>query len=162
MRAMIIVAVVGLGIVGIAFAQQPGAQSKPLVGDKSALRAQVVSLRAEIEVLQLEHDADREILLAWMKAERTGTGGLAGMAIELNLASMGGAEADKAIEEGEKLIAKAKEKGEDVEAVGRRVLSEAVKKQIGALKINYTKQAKELAEKRLQLDALEKQYLKVE
>ena len=164
MRTRIIAAVVvlGLGIVGITLAQQPGAQPKPQAADKAALRAQVVKLRVEIELLQLNHDADRDNLLSWMKGERMGPGGMAGMALETMLGMMGNAEATKTIEEGEKLIAKAKEKGEDEEALTRRVLAEAVKKQIDPMKKNYAKQAAEMAEKRLQLDAVEKQYLKAE
>ena len=77
--------------------------------------------RVEIDLLQLDHDADRNNLLTWMTGERMGPGGMAGMAIETMLSTMGGAEATKAIEEGEKLIAKAKEKGENEEAVGQRV-----------------------------------------
>lgn len=160
MRTRIIAAVVlGLGIVGITLAQQPGGQPKPPAADKTALRTQVVQLRVEIELLQLDHDADRDNLLNWMKAERMGTGGLAGTAIETMLGMLGHAEATRIIEEGEKRIAKAKEKGEDEEAVGRQVLAEAVKKQIDPMKKNYAKQAAELAEKRLQLDAAEKQFL---
>jgi hypothetical protein len=66
------------------------------------------------------------------------------------------------MEEGAKLIAKAKEKGEDGDALTRRVLAEAVKKQIDPMKKSYAKQAAELAEKRLQLEAVEKQYQRAE
>jgi hypothetical protein len=163
MRTRMITAAVvllGLGIAGITLAQQPGAEPKPQAADKAALRAQVVKLRVEIELLQLDHDADRESILGWMKGERMGPGGLAGMAIETMLGMMGNAEATKTIEEGEKLVAKAKDRGEDEEAVGRRVLAEAVKKQLEPMKKNYAKQAAELAEKRLELDAVEKQYFR--
>jgi hypothetical protein len=159
-RIMTAVVVLGLGIVGIALAQQPGAEPKPQAADKAALHAQAVKLRVEIELLQLDHDADRESLLNWMKGERMGPGGLAGMAIETMLGMMGNAEATKTIEEGKKLIAMAKEKGEDDKALTRRVLAEAVKKQIDPMKQNYAKLAAELAEKRLQLDAVERQYFK--
>jgi hypothetical protein len=161
-RIMTAVVVLGLGIVGIGLAQQPGAEPKPQAADKAALRAQAVKLRVEIELLQLDHDADRESLLNWMKGERMGPGGLAGMAIETMLGMMGNAEATKTLEEGKKLIAKAKEKGEDDKALTRRVLAEAVKKQIDPMKENYAKQAAELAGKRLQLDAVERQYFKPE
>ncbi len=164
MRTCIIAAVVvlGLGFVGITLAQQPAAQPKPQAADKAALRAQVVKLRVEIELLQLDHDADRDNLLNWLKGERIGPGGMAGLALETMLGMMGNAEATKTMKEGEKLIAKAKEKGEDEEALTRRVLTEAVKKQIDPMKKKYAKQAAELAEKRLQLDAVEKEYLKAE
>ena len=60
------------------------------------------------------------------------------------------------------MIAKAKEKGEDEEAVSQRVMANAVKAQIDAMKKSYAKLATELAEKRLELDVVEKQYLKAE
>ena len=160
MRTRIIAAVVvlGLGIVGITLAQQP----KPQAADKAALRARVVKLRVEIERLQLDHDADRDNLLNWMKGERMGPEGMAGLALETMLGMMGNAEATKTMEEGTKLIPKAKEKDDDEEALTRRVMAEAVKKQIDPMKKSYAKQAAELAEKRLQLDAVEKQYLEAE
>ncbi|MHC5539196.1 hypothetical protein ACYOEI_13345 [Singulisphaera rosea] len=86
---------------------------------------------------------------------------MAGTAMEATLGMLGNAEATRILEEGEKLIAKAKEKGEDEdeEALGRRVLAEAVQTQIDPMKKNYAKQAAELAEKRLQRDAAEKPFL---
>ncbi len=121
-----------------------------------------MKLRVEIELLQLDHDADRDNLLNWLKAVKMGSGGMAGMELEMMLGTMGHSEAKNTMEEREKLIAKAKEKGEDVEALTGRVLAEAVKKQIDSLKMNYAKQAAVLGEKRLQLDAVEEQYLKAE
>jgi hypothetical protein len=59
MRIIAAVTVVGLGIVGITLAQQSGEDSRK---DKSKLRAQLARLRAEVEVLQVEHDADSDIL----------------------------------------------------------------------------------------------------
>lgn len=158
MKTRIITAVVvlGLGVVGITLAQQPQSQQ---AANRAALSARIVKLSVDIELLQLDRDADRDNLLTWLKAGRIGSGGLAGMEVEMMLGAMGNAEARKTLAEGEKLIAKAKEKGQDVEALTGRVLAEAVKKQIDSLKMNYAKQAAELAEKRLQLNAAEKQYL---
>jgi hypothetical protein len=59
MRIIAAVTVVGLGIVGITLAQQSGEDSRK---NNSKLRAQVARLRAEVEVLQLQHDADSDIL----------------------------------------------------------------------------------------------------
>lgn len=160
LRIIAVVIGLGLGIVGITLAQQSGAQPNRHAVDKAALRAQVVKLHVEIELLQLDHDADRDNLLTWMKGERLGGGGMTGMALETMIGTMGNAEAIKTMEEGEKLIATAKAKGENEEALGRRVLAEAVRKQIDPMRKNYAKQAAELAEKRLQLDAVEKEYLK--
>ena len=68
MRLRIISAavVIGLGIVGIALAQQGERQPKDPPVNKAKLRAQVAKLRAEVDVLQLEHDADSEFLKKMM------------------------------------------------------------------------------------------------
>ncbi len=68
MRLRIISAavVIGLGIVGIALAQQGDRQPKEAPVNKAKLRAQVAKLRAEVDVLQLEHDADSEFLKKMM------------------------------------------------------------------------------------------------
>jgi hypothetical protein len=61
------VIVVGLGLVGITLAQQGGEGQRD---DKAKLPAQVVKLRTEVELLQLERDADREYLLDLMRSAR--------------------------------------------------------------------------------------------
>ncbi len=72
MRKQIISAaiVLGLGIVGIAVAQQTGQKPKDRENERSTLRAQVVKLRVEIELLELDHETDREYLLDLMRTAR--------------------------------------------------------------------------------------------
>lgn len=60
-RILALGVVVGLGAVTIALAQQSG-PSQQVPAGRDALRAQVAKLRAEVELLQLEHDADVGIL----------------------------------------------------------------------------------------------------
>jgi hypothetical protein len=62
MRIITAAVVVGLGLVGITLAQESGKPTKLQTSDKANLRAQVAKLRAEIELLQLEHEVDRDSL----------------------------------------------------------------------------------------------------
>jgi hypothetical protein len=62
MRIISAVVVTGFGIVGIALAQQADDQPKDQAGERARLRAQVVKLRAEVELQQLEHEVDVDIL----------------------------------------------------------------------------------------------------
>lgn len=68
MRLRIISAavVIGLGVVGIALAQQGDKQPNERPINKANLRAQVAKLRAEVDIRQLEHDADSEFLKKMM------------------------------------------------------------------------------------------------
>ena len=63
---------------------------------------------------------------------------------------------------GERLIARAGERGEDAEPLGRRVLAEAAKKPVHSMKAIDAKRAAGLAEKRLRPDAVEEQDFKAE
>jgi hypothetical protein len=62
MRIITTAVVLCLGIVGITLAQQSGEQTRRQAVDRTKLRAQVAKLRAEVEVRQLEHDADSDLL----------------------------------------------------------------------------------------------------
>jgi hypothetical protein len=68
MRLRIISAavVIGLGVVGIALAQQGDKQPNEPPINKAKRRTQVAKLRAEVDVLQLEHDANSEVLKKMM------------------------------------------------------------------------------------------------
>lgn len=59
MRIISAVAVVCLGVVGIGLAQPPG---EGRGDDRAKLRTRVAELRAEIELLQLEHDVEVDLL----------------------------------------------------------------------------------------------------
>src|SRR5262249_43582083 len=71
MRNLVISAAVfvGFAIAGVTLAQQNGAQKAPSdasatnqVSEKAKLRAKVARVRAEVELLQLEHDVDADLL----------------------------------------------------------------------------------------------------
>jgi hypothetical protein len=62
MRIISAAVVMGLGLVGITLAQQTGKPTKDQTSAKANLRAQVAKLRAEVELLQLEHEVDRDSL----------------------------------------------------------------------------------------------------
>jgi hypothetical protein len=173
MRKRIISAavVLGLGIAGITLAQQDGDRRGQPAVDKAKLRSQVVKLRVEIEMLQLDHDADREIIVAWMKnvreAERLGadpygTGldsDLGAMMLLDAKASAGNAEAKKEME-------RTGREGVDNEDDFRKALTESAKKRkttvdayIARKRKEYAKQAEELALKQLELDLAESEIL---
>jgi hypothetical protein len=62
--------VVALGIVGIAPAQQANQPPGPQATTKAKLRSQIIRPRAELDVLQLEHDATRAEILNEMSSVR--------------------------------------------------------------------------------------------
>lgn len=185
MRIISAAFVLGLGIVGITLAQQTGERPKDQAGEKGKLRAQVVKLRLEIELLELDHDAERDNFLACLKrvkqTEFLGNGqpgpagtlglGMLGMRAfvgeaELGIrAFMGDPEAGRAIEELAKEMARADEKGEDAGAAERNMVERALEKQDDGVRVyldrkkkDYARQAAELAEKRLDLAEVEKRY----
>ncbi len=162
--------VLGLGVAAIALAQGDGDRHRQQSPDRARLRSQVVKLRVDIEVLQLDHDADREIIVAWMKSMRpaegmrsadpdgTGFGLSLGMMMLEAKASAGDA---GAVKEMEKL---GEGSAGDSDAY-RKALARSAKKQedgilayIARKRKDYAKQAAELADKRLELAEVEKQY----
>jgi hypothetical protein len=155
MRIILVAFVLAFGIVGITAAQQPGDQSNRQNGDRAKLRAQVVKLRVEIDLLELDHDADKSDLLELIKGIRMSES----MSPEaLQEAAVAGLFLRDQNAVG-KLLEKEDEKGM------QRLLDESVKKTAVEMKAlrdrkrkDYAKQAAELAEKRLELEELEKRY----
>jgi hypothetical protein len=72
MRKRIISAavVLGLGFMGVTLAQQTGQRPQGDEGERPKLRARVVKLRVEIELLELGHATDREYLLDLMRTAK--------------------------------------------------------------------------------------------
>jgi hypothetical protein len=70
MRIIAAAVVLGIGMAGIALAQVNGQEPKRQSSEWAKLRAQVVKLQVEIELLQLEHDADRTVLLDLLQTAR--------------------------------------------------------------------------------------------
>jgi hypothetical protein len=146
--------VLGLGIVGITVAQQTGEQSNRQDGDRPKLRALVVKLRVEIELLELDQDADRTELLEIMKGIRMAESKSSEDLQEAVLASLVLTEDRKSLG---KLVEQEGEKGM------RDLVNEAFKKTAVEMKAlrdrkrkEFARQATELAEKRLDLAEIEK------
>ncbi len=159
MRTMLAAVVFGLGIVGIALAQQAGPQPKDHSSERAKLRGQVARLRADVELLDLEHEADKAVVVSVLKEERdseseSGRVAKAKEAVSeaaLMAASMGKLEEfQKEFGDEKALQARAekelKEKAESIRAEGQ------LKKQ------TFVRRATELAEKRLELAEVEKLY----
>jgi hypothetical protein len=173
MRSISTAVVLALGIVGITLAQQGGEKMKQQATDRAKLRSQVANLRAEVEVLQLEHDADSDILKKLMVDMK-------------NLESMEAAKAHMKEQMGALLEGPMKEQ---MEALKRQTealkadtkgltptveealplgfnemfnLNEATAKVgrpvLDRLKKQFVQKAAELNEKRLELSELEKRY----
>ena len=160
---------VGLGLAGLALAQQPGERPTSGAALKAQLRSRVIKLRAEVDVLQVDHDAERESLVAWLKtfkqpeymgAVQPGVPTQLGMMmVETNLFT--GKTTDA--KEWEELANKyaGNEKG-FLNAVAEKAKKqeETVRTSVARKRADYAHQAAELAEKRLDLEDLETQYRK--
>ena len=154
------VTMVALGLVGITMAQPSGEQSRDQ-GDRVALRGQVARLRAEVELLQTEHDVDRDLLKKLMTDVKN-MEGLASLkaSAEPQLKSMPGQSPPEVLQGmpfGEAIAkrlqedAKAEDALMDVTARLSRTLLDRLKKE-------FVKKAAELDEKRLELAEVEKAY----
>jgi hypothetical protein len=151
MRIISAAVVLGLGFVGITLAQ-----SKDQASERAKLRAQVINLRVDIELLELEHDADRADLLEIMKGIRMSESKSPEELQEAVLGSL-------LLTEDPKSLGKPVEKEREKEM--QNLVNEAIKKRTVEMKAlgdrkrkDYAKQAAELAEKRLDLAEVEKRY----
>lgn len=149
MRIISVVVVLGLGVVGITRAQQPGER------DKAKLSAQVVKLRVEIELLELDHDADRAHLLDMMKGIRKYEASSPEQVRQAVAASMYFRMPLEESREGQE------GRTPDVDETIKKEV-EAARAFVNRKRKDYAKQATELAEKRLKLEEAEKQYRKAE
>jgi hypothetical protein len=163
MRIVSAAVVLGLGIVGITLAQQGGQQPKDRASEKAKLGAQVAKLRAEVEVLQLEHDVDADILRKLMTDVKNldGMEALKGPMKE-QLKALKETMAKQAPDQpaGALLLPMPSLDGANFNKMF--ALDEATAKVarplLDAKKKDFAKQATELAEKRLELAEVEKRY----
>ena len=115
-------ALLGLGAVSSP-ARQDEPKAKEEVSAKKALRERVIALRTEVELLQIEHDADRIDLVETLAEHRT-------------------------------LLRKGlQDETKELAAVERRL-----RKSIDMKKIDFTRRSRELNEKKLDLEDVEKRY----
>jgi homoserine dehydrogenase len=157
MRIISVAVVLGLGIVGSTLARQIGEQPKAQASERAKLRAQVVKLRVDIELLEFEHDAARAEILEITKSIRAlesegvqeqmkqlAFSQLTLTADSETLKNMSGKENEKKMEDAFKSTFKD-------EVVNTKVSRDRNRN-------DYAKQAAELAEKRLELAEIEKRY----
>jgi hypothetical protein len=176
MRIISTAVVLGLSIAGITLAQQTGQQPK----DQAKLRAQVVKLRVDIELLELEHDADRAHLKEMMKGMREYESKSPeevrrGVEMYTNLFSGEDIRRREAREEAlKKKLDNARpedfnrvfeEVSREREEGRRRDIDETIKKRTDDAKAlidrkrkEFARQAAELADKRLELAEVERRY----
>ena len=161
MRKRIISAavVLALGIVGIALAQQPGPQPKDHASERAKLRAQVAKLRADVELLDLEHEADKAVVVSVLREERD----YESESARVDKAKEAVSEANMTAASLGKLREFQKEFGDEkaMQAQAEKELKEKAERirVEGQLKKQaFVRRAAELAEKRLELAEVEKQY----
>jgi hypothetical protein len=65
-----LVATIGLGLVALTRAQPPGDGERPAASPRQKLRERLVGLRTEVELLKVEHEADRADLAKSLKRLR--------------------------------------------------------------------------------------------
>jgi len=159
MRIISVGVVLGLGVMGIALAQQTGQQPKDQASQKAKLRDRVVKLRVEVELMELEHDATRADILDMTKDIRNSESDSPEQVQRIALGFL-------SLTEGEALgkLAQEKEAEKAAEQIDK-VVQEAHKKTLDEAKAlrerrkkAYAKQAEELAGKRLELADVEKNY----
>jgi hypothetical protein len=170
MRIIPAAVVLGLGLVGITLAQQGGQKPKDRAGEKAKLRVQVARLRADAELLQLEHDVVADMLRENMKAVKNAEltasmkGPMTQYAKTLIEAKTEASkkEALKAAGEGE--VAKESvhvpvpDEMYDMAFGGSDSVARLGPLAVERLKKEFVQKAAELAEKRLELAEVEKQY----
>ena len=188
-RVMSAAVVLTVAIVGIALAQQTGGkQPMAQASERPKLRGAVVKLQVEIELLQLEHDVAREMLLDLMRtASKSDTLELAlsmmgmpkmqgsatvpkteGEMSSLQVkAMMGDQKAVWTLKKLDEIAERAEKTGQDREkamAAAAKELAkmpkdgDPVRNQLEIKRKDFARQATELAEKRLELAEVEKRY----
>jgi hypothetical protein len=152
MRPIAAAVVLGLGIVGIALAQKADQPPGPQAGTKAKLRSQIVKHQSELELLQLEHDAARGELLDIMKGIREfESNSMEGRAESMIIGMLRTGD-----NQGLQKLADMKSRESLDEAFKRANDGERASRD--RKKKDYARQAEELAGKRLDLEALVRQY----
>lgn len=154
------VTAVGLGLVGITLAQPSGGQTRDQ-DDKVTLRGQVARLRAEVELLQTEHDVDRDLLKKLMHDVKN-LEGLASVKASEELKSMP-AQAPPEVLQGlpfGEAVAKRLQEDAKAEDAVMDATAKLTRTLLDRLKKEFVKKTVDLNEKRLELAEVEKAYNK--
>lgn len=183
MRMRVIAAVVVLGLGGVTGirAQQPAAaprKSGPT--EKANLRSRLITMQAELALMELEQEADKAHLLKAMTAIReaeamTPEQAMVATEMVLSAASADFQNRESAREQarqkklqglsGEDAMRALEETRREIDDARKRDISDTIKKNadtakayIDRKKRDYFRQAEEIAKKRLELSELEKRY----
>ncbi len=159
MRIISATIILGLGIVGITLAQQAGEERR---SEKAKLRSQVARLRAEVELRQIEHDVDADILKKLMTDLRN-LGGLEALKapVEEQLKSVTAQRAPNVglpTPPGFEEFNKQFQEEAKAEAQVKELMVKAARPLLDRLKKEFVQKAAELNEKRLELAEAEKRY----
>jgi hypothetical protein len=153
--------VLGLGIVGAAVAQQTG---EGRGDDKAKLRAQVARLRAEVELRQIEHDVDADILKKLMTDIRNleGLESLqAPIAEQLKSVPAPKAPVTGSAPPGFDEVQKQLQEEAKAEAQVNQLTARVARPHLDRLRKEFVQKVAELNERRLELAEVEKRYNEV-
>lgn len=166
------VVVVAVGVVAgtIVVAQNPPLGDVPEAAGRKALRERVIALRVEVELLQIDHDADRAGLLDLMKGQRKGDpiglgqNGLEGLAMMEFDAILGDEESLDSMKEVTEALQK-EDAGMDGLKSAQKALKKFARKRAESLQVridrakkDFARQAAALEGKKLDLADLEARY----
>jgi hypothetical protein len=143
----------GLGAVAVSRGQQAEPTGEAKVSPRKALRDQVVKLRAEVDLRQLEFDVVRSCLFDEMKNSQRGSTDKRPQSLQegVSLAAiMGNKEAEEALRNGEAAVEKLSDQWSDEQ-----------RSQLDRKKRDFARLAAEFNEKKLDLEEAEIRYREV-
>jgi hypothetical protein len=158
--------ILGLGAVTFALAQQgsgqvaarsslkdasPGPSADRPAVERAELHARVARLRAEVELLQLEHDLKKEVLSAGMKGRAEGLGGERALQVARDYMRIGAELVDK----GAEFEAAMQEKGDEIWKAVTKAAGTTAPADLDHLKQDFVRLATELNRKKIELVELE-------
>jgi hypothetical protein len=157
--------ILGLGVVTLALArQETGPSSRPVTperpparsaetstGDRSGLHDEVARLRAEVEVLQLEHDLGRgRLSVAWKEAA-DGSGSDRSLQMARDYMRIGA----ELVGKGSEFEAAMQEKGDEIWKAVTKAAGTQTPAELDRLKQDFLRVATELNRKKIELVGLE-------
>jgi hypothetical protein len=158
--------ILGLGALTVALAQpasMPTAPQPALSGeaaprsseephpDRSDLHAQVARLRAEVELLQLEHDLAKERLSISLKEQAAGFGGIPSQQETRDYMRIGA----EVVGKGAEFESAMQEKGDEIWQAVKKAAAATTPADVERLKQDFLRVATELNRKKIELVGLE-------
>jgi hypothetical protein len=158
--------ILGLGVVTLALAHQgtgpsaprpastgdstPGSPDK-LRGDRSELHARVARLRAEVEMIQLEHDLKKELLSTGLKERAEGLESKGSLQVARDYMRIGA----ELVGKGSEFESAMQERGDEIWKAVAKAAGTPSPAEIDHLKQDFLRVATELNRKRIDLVELE-------